>query len=151
MNRLTDKSLTEYGLTRGEVEELADAQAELESIDLFKSLEQDKKAKEIKKRIKKVNRRFKRDEDWVNGQLGLKREGHMKRGISCPDGVSDMFSVDVTRTKNKLAFIRAEMADAKAHATNTRIPVVVIFQDDYERKHGMVVMEFQDFKDLHGN
>jgi len=150
VDRLVDKGLLGGGLIRAEREELATAQNELESIRLLESVEEAKKAKETKKRIRKVNKRFKRDEDWVNEQLGLKREGHMKRGIACADGVSDMFSVDVTRTKEKLVFIRKEMADAKAHATNTRTPIVVIFQDDYERKHGIVAMEFQDFKDLHG-
>lgn len=150
VDTLADKEL--WGeLNDIEKKELATAQAELESIHDQELVEQFKKAKETKKRARKVNKQFKRDEDWVNEQLGLKREGHMKRGISCADGVNEMFSVDTTRTSAKLAFIRRELADAKKHVSNARTPIVVIFQDGHERKHGIVVMEFQDFKDLHGN
>lgn len=152
VDRLFEKDLfTTFGLTLAERKELDTAQTELVAIHDQELAGQAKKAKETKKRIRKVNKQFKRDEDWVNEQLGLKREGHMKRGISCPDGVNNMFSVDVTRTKSKLAFIRQEMADAKEHASNARTPIVVIFQDGYERKHGIVIMEFQDWRDLHGN
>lgn len=149
VDKLIDKKM--FGdLTTGETMQLDYDQ---QQIAILEQQERDKvEAGRLvrRKRAKKVNKQFKRDEDWLCEQLGLKREGHMKRGISCADGVNEMFSYDATRTTKKLSYLRGELADAKAHATQCRTPVVVIFQNDYERKHAMVLLDFSHWVDLHG-
>lgn len=147
---LYDIKVIGRGLSPNEKKELEELSARHEAILAQERVEAESKHQARRKVAKKVNKQFKRDEDWTCEQLGLKREGHMKRGLPVPDGVDDMFSVDVTRTNQKLSFIRSEMADAKAHATQCRTPVVVIYQDGYEKRHGIVVLDFSDWRDLHG-
>lgn len=103
-----------------------------------------------KRARKKVDKRWKSAEDWVCERLGLKREGHMKRGVSCADGINNMFSVDVTSTKRKLVFVNGELDDAKAHATQGRTPVVVIFQVGKRREEGIVCLRFWNFEEICG-
>lgn len=149
IDRLTNLELF-TGLNANEGKELEEAQTELYFIETKEMIDKYGKATEVKKQRRKVDKQFKRDEDWGNEQLGLKREGHMKRGISCPDGVSSMFSVDYTRTGQRLAFIEKEMKDAEKHATQSRVPVLVIFVNDKRREDGYAVMRFKNFRDLHG-
>ena len=150
IDELLDIKVLRDGLSPAEQKELEELTDRHEAILAQERADEDYKRIKRRKVAKKVNKQFKRDEDWVCQQLGLEREGHMKRGLSCPDGVDDLFSVDVTRTKEKLSFIHHEMEDAKAHATQGRTPVVVIFQDGYDRNHGLVFVEFRNWRDLHG-
>lgn len=149
INTLTDKSLFSE-LTSTEKAELIKARTELAAIECSESAERLKKMKQVQERSKKVNRQFKRDEDWFAKDLGAERRGHMRRGLAEPDFVNDMFSFEHTRTSMQLAFIKDKLAEAKAHATQGRIPIVIITPRETERKDSIVVMSYQDFRELHG-
>lgn len=105
---------------------------------------------EKKARHRKTEGRWKKSEDIVCADLGLKRMGHIRRGVSCPDGVNDMFSVDVTDTANKCAFQEKELIDAEAHSSQGRTPLVIIFRKGELRKNGHVLMRYSDCVDLFG-
>ncbi len=101
---------------------------------------------------RRVNRRWKRIEDtwWkILEPAGWKREGHMKRGLACPDFSCEMFSLDVTSTKRKMAFEHKELADAQGHARSGQIAVVVIHQDGDRVENDLVFMTARDFWNLH--
>jgi len=138
-------------LTEEELVKVADLQRQLGLLEIDKSAVKVEARQVIKKRMRKINKQFKRDEDWGNAQLGLERQGHMRRGLAYPDGVDAMFSVEYTRTKQALAYIRGKMSEAIGHATELRVPIVVIFQDGYKRSDAVVVLRFRDFKELHEN
>jgi len=102
--------------------------------------------------------RWKRAEDWLfhqlEGKLGLKRWGHIRRGTACPDLVDSVFSYDVTTTDNKLAYITKEMGDAAfhaAHAGENRTPVLFIFPNDRPNKEGFVIYLVGDWLQTHGD
>lgn len=108
----------------------------------------DKKAK------KKIDKRFKADEDWwANRQAkDYKRWGHIRRGTDCADGVDPLFSYDITGTKKPLAWLKGEMRDAEYHAALSgggRMPILVIFPKDRDRKKGFVVMLVEDWLNTH--
>lgn len=118
VDKLTDKSLTEYGLTRGEVEELAGAQAELESIERLEVVEQTQKARETRKRIKRVNRRWKRGEDKWRKYLLPKRwkqKGHMMRGLNVEDWESSMSLLGVKTTNTQHKQLKALLKKVKSY------------------------------------
>lgn len=140
----------EDGLTEGELINYRHCEIDLRDIILKEAFIGEGKKRERSKKAKQVNRRWKRQEDWFCKRAGLKREGHMRRGVSCPDGVSDVFSVDITGTENKLAFLNNEMRDAEAHTTQSRISTLVIFQEDKELMDGFVIHRVRDWLNLHG-
>jgi len=150
IDALHDKRVLGAGLSTEEEQELVELTSKHEMILEQERADLDYKRLKRQKVAKKANKLFKRDEDWVCEQLGLERQGHMKRGLPVADGVNEMFSVEVTRTNQSLAYIRGKIAEAKAHATLGRTPTVVIFQDDYDRNHGIVLTEFHNWRDLHG-
>jgi len=99
--------------------------------------------------------RWKRAEVWLykqlEGKLGLKRWGHIRRGTSCPDLVDELFSYDVTTTNNKLAFVENELRDAEQHAAHTtRTALLFIFPNGKQFKEGYVVYRVKDWLDMHG-
>lgn len=154
INKAIDKKLFGMGVgdwSDEEEAELVRLELQLAGLDAGKIIAKAEAKQVIKKRVRKVNKQFKRDEDWGNAELGLERQGHMRRGLPCADGVNDMFSVEYTRTKKPLAYIWDKISEAVGHVTYGRIPVVVIFQDGYDRGDAVVVLRFRDFKDLHGN
>ena len=99
---------------------------------------------------KRTAKRWKSDEDWVCEKFGLKREGHMKRGLSVPDGVNDLFSVEVTHTNKPLTFINKKLDEAKIHASQGRTPVAVVIQDGKPRDEGFWIVRIKHARDLHG-
>lgn len=146
LDRITSKQVLQE-LSKDEIYELAEAEKEYGAIveEEIRVVRQHKEEARINR--KRVERRWKADEDWGNAQLGLRRGGHMKRGLDVPDGTNDMFCVEYTR--KRIAFLQKEMNDAEAHATQGRIAVVVVFQPDLPRERGFAVVRFQDWQDLH--
>ena len=122
---------------------------ELDVINEQEELEKAEKKKERKAQTRRISKRWKSAEDWVCNYLNLKRWGHLRRGVSCPDGVNALFSVDVTSTRRKLSFLNKELDDARMHAEAGRIPVVVILQEGKRREDGIVVLRMKDWRDLH--
>ena len=98
-----------------------------------------------------MTKRWKEAEDWVAHQTKSERLGHMGMGQNICDCQNDMFSYDVTTTKQKLAFLNKEMLDAEKHAIGGRIPVVIIFQYHKIRGDGFAVVRMKDWLELHGN
>jgi len=150
IDALLDIKILGEGLSLEEQKELAELTAKHETILKQERAEAKKKHQARSKTAKKVNKKFKKDEDWGCEQLGLERQGHMKRGLPVADGVDEVFSVEFTRTNQSLSYIRGKIAESVAHATQGRTPTVVIFQDGYDRNHGIVLTEFHNWRDLHG-
>jgi len=93
----------------------------------------------------KIAQRWKADEDYYCKDLGLKRLGHIRRGIACADGENDVFSVDITESKG-LKFLDKELNDAQAHASEGRLPLVITRLLQKDRGDAIVSMRYRDFK-----
>lgn len=153
LNHLIDRELgiTEPPLSLMEKTELRALQKRAHEIGLEKVKQEAIEKEEKRRKHKKTEGRWKKSEDIVCADLGLRRMGHIRRGVSCPDGVNDMFSVDVTDTSNKCAFIERELVDAQAHSSLGRTPVVIIFRKGKSRRDGYAIERYGDFVDLHGS
>lgn len=117
VNRLADRGLFHW-LTMGEEDELADAQAELKSIEALEEVEQVKKAKETKKRIRKRDKRWKRGEDKWRKYLLPKRwkqKGHMMRGLNVEDWESSMSLLGVKTTNAQHKQLKAMVKKVKSY------------------------------------
>ncbi|MBA7598387.1 hypothetical protein ES703_05402 [subsurface metagenome] len=104
---------------------------------------------ERKRARKRVNRRWKLAETWWWKQTGWKRLGHIRRGVSCADLSSPMFSLDVTTMKKMPAKIEKEMLDAEYHAQSTQTAIVAMHAEGEDMKRGVVMMRVSEFLALH--
>jgi len=102
-----------------------------------------------RKARKKIDKRWKKDEDWVNEQFGLKRLGHMLRGLSVPDGVNEIFSVGVTN-KLSLKQLDKELMKLESQTIGGRTPAMACILKDKPRMEGLWVMRIRSAKELHG-
>ena len=98
---------------------------------------------------RRINRRFKRAEDWWWKQTGWKRFGHLRRGVSCADLESPLFSLDVTTSKKLPAKLKKEMIDAEFHARGTgKTAIVAMHEEGADMMDGIVSMKVRSFFDL---
>ena len=93
----------------------------------------------------KIDKRWKADEDYYCKDLGLKRLGHIRRGVACADGENDVFSVDITESKG-LKFLDKELIDAQAHTSGDRLPLVITRLLQKDRGDAIVSMRYRDFR-----
>jgi hypothetical protein len=132
---LTDKEEYELKMAVEELQELAN-----------KEVRNRQEVKEVKgKARKKVNRRWKRAEDWWAKQTGWNRKGHMLQGVSCADLSNEVYSLDVTTFKTRIPNLWSELRDAQFHATPTQLPIIALHKEGDDMKNGIICMTAEDF------
>ena len=98
---------------------------------------------------KKINKRWKLAETWWWKVTGWERLGHIKRGVSCPDLKSPLFSLDVKSSSKLPKWLSDYMTETEAHTKDGQIPIVALHAPRIDMKKGFVVMRVKDFLDLH--
>ena len=137
-------------LTLDELNDLDDAETELASIVAKEKTMKEAKAQETKMARKRVNKRWKRSEDWWRKYLepdGWKQEGHMKRGLSCPDWRKpEMFVLDEEIHKISKHIEAKYQKIKRLYAKQGEIPILSIY--DPEKKIRRLFIDPLDFIDL---